>query len=313
MLQYKVPQNVGIEDRIVGPLTLRQLIILAAGGGASYLLFAIASKLYTLNIFEYAVIALPALVSILAALVKINDITFTKFVFLFLEFNIKPRKRFWDHRATAFLAEPDLTESKIAPSQLNTKKQDQPSVDLETLSRVLDSRGFQTTESANHKDIDEVQDKYLLAQAFFGTKKDTATDNMYWRCKGTHEARLVALAKQPPLRDTQKKEETPLPPKQAVTPSTQSQAIAAPEKKEKKAFKGPVPIRKNNQINTLHKNKPLKYTPPAVAQASVAATATGTAPAPQEPPSPPEARSSSSLGEISFEELKKGEIEINLD
>ena len=34
----KIPQNVYIEDRIVGPLTLRQTLIMAIGGGFSYAL-----------------------------------------------------------------------------------------------------------------------------------------------------------------------------------------------------------------------------------------------------------------------------------
>lgn len=31
-MQYKIPQNVQIEDKIVGPLTLKQLIICGVGG-----------------------------------------------------------------------------------------------------------------------------------------------------------------------------------------------------------------------------------------------------------------------------------------
>ena len=46
MLQYKIPQDIGIEDKIVGPFSLRQLLIVAVGGGISYAIFAISSRLY---------------------------------------------------------------------------------------------------------------------------------------------------------------------------------------------------------------------------------------------------------------------------
>ena len=38
-MQYKIPQNVQIEDKIVGPLTLKQLGILGFGGATAYLPF----------------------------------------------------------------------------------------------------------------------------------------------------------------------------------------------------------------------------------------------------------------------------------
>ena len=72
-MQYKIPQNVGIEDKIVGPLTLRQLIIISVGVGISYVLFALLSKVYELNFLEYIIIAIPMLLAVAFALIKIND------------------------------------------------------------------------------------------------------------------------------------------------------------------------------------------------------------------------------------------------
>ena len=42
----KIPQNVYVEDRIVGPLTLKQIIVVCIGGGFSYALWASISKAY---------------------------------------------------------------------------------------------------------------------------------------------------------------------------------------------------------------------------------------------------------------------------
>ena len=41
MAQYQVPQFIEVEDKIFGPLTLRQFIYLAGGGGACLLFYSI--------------------------------------------------------------------------------------------------------------------------------------------------------------------------------------------------------------------------------------------------------------------------------
>lgn len=354
-MQYKVPQNVGIEDRIVGPLTLRQLIILSVGCGSSYMLFLMASKLYELNIIETIVIALPALVSALAALVKINDITFTKFLLLFLEFTIKPKRRFWDHRAILDEIEPDLgapaSTVTVDPSFSDKDKQ-KNQLNLEELSRMLDSRGHSEGGSIENKDMDNVHDDYLVQQAFFGKRKAAnATENMYWRCKDTHEARLKALAKTPataviktpeaPPKAAQTPKPTPvtasvvqknLPPVAALKPTSlpspgpQRQSQRPPVKSSSAARSGvptkpaprhqhnkpaPGPVRQGNQVNTLHKNKPLHYIPRQNLPLKTVAPVAKNTPSPS-------AKSlqrlkNPLLGEISFSELQKGEIEINLD
>jgi len=201
-MQYKIPQNVGIEDRIVGPLTLRQLIILAGGFGISYILFAILSKIYELNIFEYIVIALPMLLAAAFALIKINDIRLIKFILLFLEFSIKPKKRIWDHRGISSLVAPDLIEEKkegLTPfEQSELDRKAKRAANLRELTKMLDSGEFQHVKEVEHKDIDVTRDDDLVTQAYFGHKrKESPTENMYWRTKDSQLKRLEILASLP--------------------------------------------------------------------------------------------------------------------
>ena len=51
MLQYKIPQDVQREDTIIGPITMRQLIICAIGGGIAYTLYMILSKSYYMSVW----------------------------------------------------------------------------------------------------------------------------------------------------------------------------------------------------------------------------------------------------------------------
>ncbi len=199
MLQYKIPQNVGIEDKIVGPFSLRQLIILAVGGGISYVLFAITSRIYELNVLEYILIALPALFALAAAMLKIHNVTFIKYLALLLEFAIKPKKRMWDHRGISALVAPDLTDktpAKKDATAADQAEQDRRNVNLRDLSVTLDSGGFEHIEKVAHEDIDEVQDDDLITEAYFGHKKEQSdTENMYWRTRDMQKKKLDLLAK----------------------------------------------------------------------------------------------------------------------
>ena len=203
MAQYKIPQNVGLEDKIVGPLTLRQLIMLAVGFGISYVLFALLNKLYELNVIEYAVIALPGLLAVAFALIKINDIPLLKYLFLFLEFSIKPKKRVWDHRGISSIVAPDLGEDDktVAPTFVNElNEKAKKAANLKELTRMLDSGAPAGAEDIKHEDIDVSNDDDLVTQAYFGDKKkieESPTKNMYWRTKKSQLKRLEILASLP--------------------------------------------------------------------------------------------------------------------
>ncbi|QQR83017.1 PrgI family protein [Candidatus Peregrinibacteria bacterium] len=200
-MQYKIPQNVGIEDKIVGPLTLRQLIILAVGFGLSYILFALINRFYELNVLEYLIIGVPSFLAVAFALIRVNDVPLLKFILLFLEFSIKPRKRAWDHRGILETVSPNLGGPQLADD--STKNSQTPNTNgsthnLTDLSRLLDSNGFQNVEKISHGDMDATKDDDLVTQAYFGTQ-ESDTENMYWRTKDSHKLRLKILAKNKPV------------------------------------------------------------------------------------------------------------------
>ncbi|GEM_PF-598478 len=322
MLQYKIPQNVGIEDRIVGPLTLRQLIILAVGAGVSYVLFLIAGKAYELNLIEYIVIALPALLSAAAALIRINDLSFSKFVLLTLEYNIKPKTRRWDHRAIAPWIGLELGET-VKPSEPAAETPGKRAgVNLGELSLILDSGGFKSTAPV-HPDIDQADDQDLVTQAFFGQKQDP-TGNMYWRAaKHDRGNRLKLLAELPA---TAVKKPAPIPvvaapamvPKPLVTPAPRPQpvpqaqppaapAALAPKKKRRRKRKnrGAEMARPDLAVNTINKAQPIQFMPKPAPSAPPPTSGGPKAAAPK--------TQKTQGGEFEFKELEKGEIEINLN
>ncbi len=301
MLQYKIPQNIGIEDKIVGPFSLRQLIILAIGGGISYALFTVASRIYELNVIEYFVIALPAVFALMAAMIKIHNVSFTKFVLLTLEFAIKPKKRMWDHHGIAAMTDPDLTDkTRSKKTKAVTEMEEKKDVNLSDLSSVLDSGGFEHVEKIQHEDIDQAEDDDLITEAYFGHKKDESkTENMYWRTKDMQKKKLDLLAKMSPAP-------APAP---APTPTPTPSPTATAEKKESVAENLANVIKEARANNQAKKKRPRKRKP-KVAQPIRQNTQINTT----VKSAPKLIQKTPKEGEASLRDLKEGgEIEINLN
>lgn len=91
-MQYKIPQDVQVEDKIVGPLTLRQLIYMGVGGGVTYVIYNYFGSRYYMGFW----VILPFITGSLTLMVtflKLNGIPFGKWVFLMVEYFLNPKKR----------------------------------------------------------------------------------------------------------------------------------------------------------------------------------------------------------------------------
>lgn len=106
-LQYKIPQNVQVEDKIVGPLTLKQLIVLGVGGGFTYVIYTVLASKYYWEVWLIPT-AIPGLLTLAVTFLKINGIPFWKWCLLMLEFLFNPKKRIFlmggadNYQATLF-------------------------------------------------------------------------------------------------------------------------------------------------------------------------------------------------------------------
>jgi len=91
-LRFKIPQNIDMQDRILGPLTLVQFVYAVVGGGLCYTIYMKVPS--PLNI----VIVLPIIVFIICLdFVKINEQPFLHFFISGLQYISAPKQRFW-HR-----------------------------------------------------------------------------------------------------------------------------------------------------------------------------------------------------------------------
>lgn len=106
-MQFKVPQNIDMQDRILGPLTMVQFIYAVIGGGVCYAIFSTVHAPYS-----YFIIAPLALFVLAMIFLKINERPFFNFLVSAIEFQTSPKKRFWHHEAHSSNFDIELTKSQ---------------------------------------------------------------------------------------------------------------------------------------------------------------------------------------------------------
>lgn len=158
MAQYKVPQDVEAEDKLLGPFTFRQfvyLLIAAAGIAGAWGLAQIFIPL--------ALIPLPAVVffGVLALPLK-KDQPMEVYLAALVSFYVKPRLRFWrpgQRESTILITAP----KKIEKSRTRNLSEDEASHRLSFLAEIVDTEGYAIRNDSSMQDeyaaeADNVQD-----------------------------------------------------------------------------------------------------------------------------------------------------------
>lgn len=148
-MQYKVPQDVLRADKIVGFLTLRQLLICTLGGTFAYVIYTTLQRQYYLTVWLIPVLII-VLLTMAFAFVRFHDIAFERLVLLFIEYNFKPRKRFWQKMQGDVVLSALAAIQMAAPKKAKTKDSEATRrKKLEEVSRIVDSHGEKMTQTLN--------------------------------------------------------------------------------------------------------------------------------------------------------------------
>lgn len=126
-MQFKVPQFIDIEDKVVGNLSFRQFAYLAGGAGLVYL----SGRLLPLIL---AIIFVPAFAGLALALafVKINEKPFAKTLEAFIRYHLKSRLYLWKKHTKVPPQTPVETPAQVFKKKFTERN-------LQTLSQSLDS------------------------------------------------------------------------------------------------------------------------------------------------------------------------------
>lgn len=89
-MRFQVPQFIEVEDKIIGPFTIKQFIYIAGGAGLSFLIFK-ALPLFIAVFFIAPVVAL----SLALAFYKINGQSFISVLESFLKYTLQKKLYIW--------------------------------------------------------------------------------------------------------------------------------------------------------------------------------------------------------------------------
>lgn len=150
MGQYKVPQDVEAEDKILGPYTLKQFIYAVIGVAYGFLTFRI---LFASTPVLFFIIGVPPTVLMLMlGLYQRKDQPFEALFLALVAFWTKPRKRIWikEPITEVFkIVQPPLKEDVTQQNPGEVRSQ------LEHVAQVIDTRGVRTDYDEDGNEIGE--------------------------------------------------------------------------------------------------------------------------------------------------------------
>jgi hypothetical protein len=140
--QFIVPQFIDVEDKVIGPITTRQFIVILAGA----LIIGISYKLFDFSLFATFGIFMLAVTGVIAFL-KINGRPFHFFLLNLFQTLKKSKLRIWRHL-------PDQSDPVMEKGDFNVTKQPllekhYTSSRLAELSLVVDTQGAYHGEKEN--------------------------------------------------------------------------------------------------------------------------------------------------------------------
>lgn len=140
--QYVVPQFIDVEDKIIGPITTRQFVILLVTFGTVFLIYRL------LDFALFLVLGVPLLIAgVVLAFVRINGVPFHFFLLNLVQTYRRPGLRTWNKtlndaelRAILKRPPPPAPEVKIRKEPLATNK-------LAELALIVNTGGVYRPES----------------------------------------------------------------------------------------------------------------------------------------------------------------------
>ena len=136
MGQYKVPQNVEAEDKILGPLTFRQFIYALMGFGWGAICFALLHGLpAVLIIIGFP----PTMLFMLLAFYTRDGQNFEQLLIAMVGFFAASRRRLW---VKEDVAETFHIEATVHAAEITQRNPAQVLSELEKLATLIDSRGW---------------------------------------------------------------------------------------------------------------------------------------------------------------------------
>jgi hypothetical protein len=137
-MQYEVPQFIEVEDKIFGPLTWRQFLYLAGGGGMAVVMF------FMLPFILFVIFGIPLVILAVAlSFYPVNNRPFSYFLEAFLGYVSSPKLYLWRKNQEFVYQNQKNQTAAGAGSQMVVRKTGK---DISSLARKLELEAIQKQE-----------------------------------------------------------------------------------------------------------------------------------------------------------------------
>jgi len=136
MNQFVVPQFIDVEDKIIGPITTRQFIVMLAG----FLLIAVFYKIFDFSLFVTSGSLVLAITGVFAFL-KINGRPFHFFILNLIQTLKRSRLRVWSHSSLLVSDANEIEDNNFTPVVQAVSDKHYTTSRLAELSLIVDTKG----------------------------------------------------------------------------------------------------------------------------------------------------------------------------
>lgn len=144
-MQFTVPQFIDVENKIIGPISVRQFVTLLVGG---VIIFLDYQLLYNINFFFFAATGVILLaLSGTFAFLRINGRPFHYFLLNIFNTFKEPRLRVWSKAKSDF----KFKQEKVTPPLVIPQKKPLVASKLTQLSLIVDTGGVYQEEGVLEK------------------------------------------------------------------------------------------------------------------------------------------------------------------
>ena len=145
MAQYKVPQDVEADDKLIGPFSFRQFVYLLIAAGC----IAMTVGLFQLFPLLAIIPILPAIFFVILALPLKKDQPMETYLAALVSYYTKPRKRVWvpgQRESTILITAPKVVED----TRTRDLSEEEATHRLSFLAEIVDSEGYAIKGAANN-------------------------------------------------------------------------------------------------------------------------------------------------------------------
>lgn len=147
MQQVVVPQFLDVEDKIIGPITVRQFIEMVVG----VIIIAVLYRLLDFSAFIFFALIVFG-ITLIIAFAKINGQVFHIFLLNFLQTMKNPKLKIWKKIRTLKEIREDLARPKDSqPPTVKMQKKTVSASRLSEIALIIDTGGVYQGENGNNK------------------------------------------------------------------------------------------------------------------------------------------------------------------